>query len=109
VNYGYGSQASILQWFSNGFPPSTFARPFYSFSINSPTATIPGKISPGTANALVQQQQAQGQQQQLNGSAGYDFSGYNMLCMGIPSVGPNGFPYSIQVASFSGLCAYRFI
>jgi hypothetical protein len=129
ANYGYGSQATIAQGFSNGSPPSAFAGPLYSTSINTPTATMPGQISPSTANAFVQQQQQaqqqqqqqqqqvqqqvqqqQQQQQQLNGSAGYGFGGYNMLGMGLPSVGMlGGFPYGNQVASFSGVCAYCFI
>ena len=129
ANYGYGSQASIPQGFSNGSPPSAFAGPLYSTSVNTPTATIPGQISPSTANAFAQQQhqaqqqaqqqqqqqqqqqaqqqQAQQQQQQLNGSAGYGFNGYGMLGMGLPSVGMlGGFPYGNQVASFGGVCAY---
>jgi len=111
ANYGYGSQASIPQGFSNGSPPSAFAGPLYSTSINTPT-TIPGQISPSTANAFAQQQhqaqqQAQHQQQQLNGNAGYGFNGYSMLGMGLPSVGMlGGFPYGNQVASFGGVCTY---
>jgi len=117
ANYGYGSQASIPQGFSNGSPPSGFAGPLYSTSINNPTATIPGQISPSTSNAFVQQQhqaqqqqqqQAQ-QQQQLNSSAGYGFGGYGVLGMGLPSVGMlGGFPYGSQVASFSGVSAHCF-
>ncbi|KAH8985587.1 hypothetical protein EDB86DRAFT_3083391 [Lactarius hatsudake] len=32
ANYGYGSQASIPQAFSNGSPPSSFSGPLYSTS-----------------------------------------------------------------------------
>jgi len=121
ANYGYGSQAGIPQGFSNGSPPSAFAGPLYSTSVNTPT-TIPGQISPSTANAFAQQQhqaqqqaqqqqqqqqQAHQHQQQLNGNAGYGFNGYSMLGMGLPSVGMlGGFPYGNQVASFGGVCTY---
>jgi hypothetical protein len=131
ANYGYGSQASIPQGFPNSSPPSAFTGALYSTSINTPTATMSGQISPSTANAFAQQQQQQQQQQQtqqqqqqqhqhqhqqqqqqqqLNGSAGYGFGGYGVLGMGLPSVGMlGGFPYGNQVASFSGVCAYCFI
>ncbi|KAH9976376.1 hypothetical protein BGW80DRAFT_1457175 [Lactifluus volemus] len=112
ANYGYGSQPSIPQGFSNGSPPSGFTGPLYSTSINTPTATMPGQISPSSANASQQQQQQQQQQQaqqqqqqqqQLNGNAGYGFGGYSMLGMGLPGVGIlGGFPYGNQVPSFSG-------
>ncbi|KAH9981548.1 hypothetical protein BJV74DRAFT_82281 [Russula compacta] len=121
ANYGYGSQANIPQGFSNGSPPSGYAGSLYSTSISTPTATMPGQISPSTANAFAQQQhqaqqqqqqqqqqqaqqqQQQQQQQQLNGNAGYGFGGYNMLGMGLPSVGMlGGFPYGNQIANFSG-------
>jgi hypothetical protein len=125
ANYGYGSQASIPQGFPNSSPPSAFEGALYSTSINTPTATMSGQISPSTANAFAQQQhqaqqqqqqqqqqaqQQQQQQQQLNGSAGYGFGGYGVLGMGIPSVGMlGGFPYGNQVASFGGVRAYCFI
>ena len=127
ANYGYGSQASIPQSFSNGSPPSAFAGALYSTSINTPTAPMSGQISPSSANAFAQQQhqaqqqqqqqaqqqqaqQQQQQQQQLNGNAGYGFGGYGVLGMGLPSVGMlSGFPYGTQVASFGGVCAYCFI
>jgi hypothetical protein len=126
ANYGYGSQASIPQGFPNSSPPSAFAGALYSTSINTPTATMSGQISPSSANAFAQQQhqaqqqqqqqqqqaqqQQQQQQQQLNGSAGYGFGGYGVLGMGLPSVGMlGGFPYGNQVASFGGVCAYCFI
>jgi hypothetical protein len=128
ANYGYGSQAGIPQGFANGSPPSAFSGPLYSTSMNTPAATIPGQISPSTANAFAQQQhqaqqqqqqqqqqqaqqqQQQQQQRQLNGNAGYGFGGYNMLGMGLPSVGMlGGFPYGNQVASFAGVCPYCFI
>lgn len=117
ANYGYGSQASIPQAFSNGSPPSGFSGPLYSTSINSSAPNMAGQISPSTANAFAQQQaqqqqqqqqqqaqqQAQQQQQQLNGGAGYGFGGYSMLGMGLPSVGMlGGFPYGNQVASYAG-------
>lgn len=121
ANYGYGSQASIPQGFSNSSPPSAFAGALYSTSINTPNATMSGQISPSTANAFAQQQhqaqqqqqqqqaqQQQQQQQQLNGNAGYGFGGYGVLGMGLPSVNMlGGFPYGTQVASF-GVCAYCF-
>jgi hypothetical protein len=127
ANYGYGSQAGIPQGFSNSSPPSAFAGALYSTSINTPTATMSGQISPSSANAFAQQQhqaqqqqqqqqqqqaqhqqqQQQQQQQQLNGNAGYGFGGYSMLGMGLPSVGMlGGFPYGAQVASFGGVCSY---
>ena len=123
ANYGYGSQAAIPQGFSNGSPPSAFTGALYSTSINTPTATMSGQISPSTANAFAQQQhqaqqqqqqqqqtQQQQQQQQLNGSAGYGFGGYGVLGMGLPSVGMlSGFPYGNQVASFGGVCACCFL
>jgi len=114
ANYGYGSQASIPQGFPNSSPPSAFTGALYSTSINTPTATMSGQISPSTANAFAQQQhqaqqqqvqqQQQQQQQQLNGSAGYGFGSYGVLGMGLPSVGMlGGFPYGNQVASFGGV------
>lgn len=128
ANYGYGTQASIPQGFSNGSPPSAFAGALYSTSISTPTATMSGQISPSSANAFAQQQHQaqqqqqqqqqqaqqqqvqQQQQQQLNGNAGYGFGGYGVLGMGLPSVGMlSGFPYGTQVASFGGVCAYCFI
>ncbi len=132
VNYGYGPQASISQAAFNTAPggPTTngaagFANsPLYStpsLSVNTQSNGGMGmgsQMSPNTAAAAFavqqqqqqqqqhhQHQQAQAQQQQVQGSPNGNYSpfnAYNMLGMGMPSMGMlSPFTYNNQMGNFA--------
>jgi hypothetical protein len=120
ANYGYGPQSSMSQngLFNNSPPtPSFGSNALYSTpSIGvgaSPHLSAP-QLSPNLATAAFAQQQAaavqqqQGQNQQQNGNGYGNFSGgYNMLGMGLPSMGMlGGFPYA--AGNFNQVCASIF-
>jgi len=132
VNYGYGPQASISQAAFNTAPggPTTngagfassplYSTPSLSVNTQSNGMGMGTQMSPNTAAAAfaVQQQQqqqhhqhqqaqaqAQQQQQQAQGSPNGNYSpfnAYNMLGMGMPSMGIlSPFTYNNQMGNFA--------
>ncbi len=107
ANYGYGPQASLSQGGFNNSPPTGFnsANPLYStpsLSINTQTNAngMPSQMSPNTAGPFTPQSQQP--PISANGNGYGAFGGYNMLGMGLPTMGVlNGFPYNGQMGNFN--------
>lgn len=134
ANYGYGPQATISSSFntapggptSNGTATSFASSPLYStpsLSVNTQSNGAIGmnsQMSPNTAAAFaVQQQQqqhqlhqaqSQQQQQQAQGSPNGNYSpfnAYNMLSMGMPSMGIlSPFSYNNQMGNFAQVSSH---
>ena len=112
ANYGYGPQANLAQNGFNNSPPSSGfgGNPLYStpsLSVNTAVGNgMPSQMSPNTAGPYTPQQQ-QPQSANPNSANPYNgFNGYNMLGMGLPTMGVlGGFPYGGQMAaSFAQVC-----
>ncbi|KAI0695199.1 hypothetical protein C8T65DRAFT_710874 [Cerioporus squamosus] len=109
ANYGYGPQAGISQQqngFNNNSPSAGFnGNALYStptLSLNTAVATngMSQQMSPNTAGPYTPQSQ-QPQSANPNSANPYNgFNGYNMLGMGLPTMGVlGGFAYNGQMAA----------
>ena len=122
ANYGYGPQASIAQAQNgfNGSPPNStgfaaggaaggnalYSTP--SLSVNTAVATngMGQQLSPNTAGPYTPQNQQPPSATPNSANPYNGFNGYNMLGMGLPTMGVlGGFPYGGQMAaSFAQVC-----